>query len=123
MNIAQTIPLADSWGMHDGDIGAGWWIVMMGVMVLFWAAVIFGIAWVVRGSAGDGPGWQRQSPDGGRRAETPTEILERRFAEGAISVEEYRTRRGLLVNGTADANGAHKDKPQTAPVAGEGRQR
>jgi uncharacterized membrane protein len=31
---------------------------------------------------------------GGR--ETPSEILERRFAEGAISVEEYRERREMI---------------------------
>lgn len=119
MNIAQTIPLADSWGMHGGDIGAGWWIVMMGVMVLFWAAVIFGIVWFVRGSAGAWPSWRSEEE---RRAETPTEVLERRLAEGAISVEDYRTRREVLVNGTADTNGAHKDEPLTAPPAGEGRQ-
>jgi uncharacterized membrane protein len=32
----------------------------------------------------------------GRRRETPTEILERRFAEGAISVEDYRERREVI---------------------------
>lgn len=41
MNFAETIPLADSWGMHGGDVGGGWMI----VMVLFWAVVVLGIIW------------------------------------------------------------------------------
>ena len=28
MSLATTVPLADTWGMHD-DIGTGWMIVMM----------------------------------------------------------------------------------------------
>jgi putative membrane protein len=82
VNLGMTAPLADTWGMH-GDIGAGWMIGMMLVMVLFWGAIILGIVWVARGAF---DGWR-----GGRR-ETPTEILERRFAEGAISVEDYHER-------------------------------
>ena len=87
MNLALTLPLADSWGMHDG--GGGWWLGMMLVMVLFWAAVILGIVWLVRGGF-----------DGSRkgRRETPTEILDRRFAEGEISAEEYRERRQVIAN-------------------------
>ena len=55
MNIAQAIPLADTWGMH-GDVGAGWMILMMSLMVLFWGAVIFGIVWLIRGATrGDSP--------------------------------------------------------------------
>ena len=86
MNLASTILLADSWGMHDGG---GWWIVMMPLMLLFWVAVVLGIVWLVRGGF-DGS-------QGGRR-ETPTEILDRRFAEGAISAEEYRERRRVIAN-------------------------
>ena len=86
MNPAVSIPLADSWGMH-GDVGAGWMIGMMVLMVLFWAAVILGIVWLVRGSF---EGWR------GGRKETPSEILDRRFAEGAMSVEEYHERRAVI---------------------------
>lgn len=86
MNVASIIPLADSWGMH-GDVGAGWMVLMMILMVLFWAAVIFGIVWLVRGGS---DGWRSA------RKETPTEILERRFAEGAISAEEYHERREVF---------------------------
>lgn len=89
MNVASTVLLADAWGMH-GDVGAGWMIGMMFLMVLFWAAVIFGIVWLVRGASGD---WR------GGRTETPSEILDRRFAEGAISLEDYETRRGIIGRG------------------------
>lgn len=45
--------------------------------------------------------------------EGPVEILERRFAEGEITAEDYRARREVLVSGPAE--------PETAPQA-EGRQ-
>lgn len=54
--------------------------VMMLGMVVFWGGIILLIVWLVRG--------------GFDRSRTPVvsamEILERRFAEGAISVDEYR---------------------------------
>ncbi|MGH3066332.1 MAG: SHOCT domain-containing protein [Gaiellaceae bacterium] len=85
MNLLMALPLAD-WGMHD-DVGTGWMIVMMFLMLLFWAAVILGIVWLARGGGG---GWREP----GREA--PTEILDRRFAEGAISVEDYQERLKVL---------------------------
>jgi hypothetical protein len=39
MNLALAIPLADSWGMH-GDISGWWMIVMMPLMLLFWAGIV-----------------------------------------------------------------------------------
>jgi putative membrane protein len=85
--FALAIPLADSWGMH-GDVGWGWMVLMMVLMVLFWAAVIFGIVWLVRGGFDGGRGGRRESP---------SEILDRRFAEGDITAEEYRVRREVVV--------------------------
>ena len=117
MNVLATVPLADTWGMHGGDFGAGWMILMMGLMVLFWAAVILGIVWLVRGGVG---GWRDRRGRG--QKPTATEILERRFAEGAISAEEYRERRDVIERGTAEPNGDHHHEPLTAPAAGEGRQ-
>ncbi len=116
MNIAQAIPLADTWGMH-GDVGAGWWIVMMVLMVLFWGAIIFGVVWLIRGvtRGGSAPGERLVS------RESPVEILERRFAEGEITAEDYRARREVLVGGTAEANPASKHQPLTTPPAEEGR--
>jgi putative membrane protein len=117
MNIARTIPVADWWGMH-GDVGAGWMILMMVLMVLFWAAVILGIVWLVRSAAW---GWGKR-PESVASKETPAEILERRFAEGAISVEDYRERRQVLGNGTAAPKRLHKDESLGAPGAGGGNQ-
>ena len=88
MNLTLAIPLADNWGMH-GDVGGWWMIVMMPLMLLFWAGIAFGIVWIARGGL-----------DGRRedRRETPSEILERRFAEGAISAEDYNERREVIAN-------------------------
>jgi putative membrane protein len=84
---------------------------MMIGMVLFWGAIILGVVWLIRGSI---------DRRGGERKDTPTEVLERRFAEGAISLEDYRARRDVLVNGTADSNDADEEEPLTAPRAGGG---
>jgi putative membrane protein len=116
MNFAQTIPLADTW-MHGGW-GWGWMTLMMVVMVLFWGAVIFGIFWLIRGSV-RGEWWRSEMPF---NKESPVEILDRRFAEGAVTAEDYQARREVLVNGPAGWNGA-RDEVRTAPGAAEGRQR
>jgi putative membrane protein len=97
--MAMTIPLADTWGMHGDDVGTGWMIVMMVAMVVFWGAVILGIAWLVRG------GFDRSRAGRRETRETPSGILERRFAEGAISVEDYRERRDVLETGTGRGQG------------------
>ena len=103
MSITQTLPLADSWGMY-GDVGAGWWIVMMVMMVLFWGAIVAAVVWLVRGVSRGG------SERGGERIsrESPVEILERRFAEGEITAEDYRARREVLVGGAAEPKGSHE---------------
>lgn len=90
MNLAQTIPLADTW-MHGGW---GWvsMSLMMVMMVLFWGAVIFGVVWLIRGTTQGGSHASEPPP----RNESPTEILERRFAEGEMSEEDYRARREVL---------------------------
>jgi putative membrane protein len=104
MNVAAITPLADTWGMH-GDVGWGWMILMMAVMVLFWGAVIAGIVWLIRSVVRGGPGGTPVS------SETAVQILERRFAEGALTLEDYRARRKVLVNGTAEPNGGSTAKP------------
>ena len=104
MNAIATVLIADTWGMHD--IGAGWMIVMMGVMILFWAAVILGIVWLVRG----GFEGRRESRDEARTS-TASELLDRRFAEGSISADEYRERRELIARATAEPNGARRHEP------------
>ena len=89
MNIASASVLADTW-MHGGW-GWGWMSLMMVVMVLFWGAVIAGIVWLVRGAS-----WGPMPPERDVRKETPAEILDRRFAEGEISEEDYSARREVL---------------------------
>ena len=64
----------------------GWWIL---TGPLFWLLLIVGILFLVRGRNGDQP-WTR----GGR--ETGIDVLERRFAEGELSLEQYRERRAVL---------------------------
>lgn len=116
MNIAQIIPLADGWGMHDGDIDAGWWIVGAALMMLFMGGMMWMMMRGMGGGSSSAPGESRDT------TESPVQILERRFAEGAISVEEYQARREALVNGSSGSNGAQKDGLPTAARAGEGRQ-
>ena len=85
---ADLLVLAQSWDGHH-DWGGGWWIVMVLAMVLFWALVVIGIVWAVRA-------WPTSRPTGAGRGETPLEILDRRLADGSISVEEYEQRRTAL---------------------------
>ena len=67
------------WGMHD--VGWGWWLVSTLVMVGFWAAVIYGVFWLVRNSGRSGSTPEdRAAPEG---------VLKGRLAAGEISIEEY----------------------------------
>lgn len=118
MTIAQTIPVADNWGMH-GDIGAGWWIVMVTIMVLFIGAMMW---MMLRGMGGGSPGQSSAPPDSSVTREGPVDILERRLATGEISTEEYRERREALLDRSAEPSADHDEEP-TAPGSGGGRQR
>ena len=66
-------------------VGAGWFL----AAPLFWLLLIVGIVLLVR-SGGRRPPWT----GGGR--ETGIDVLERRFAEGELSLEQYRERRSVL---------------------------
>jgi putative membrane protein len=118
VNIAQTIPLADGWGMHNSS--GGWWIIGAAVMMLFMG----GMMWMMmRGMGGGSSPGSSAPPQRPTIKESPVEILERRFAEGEISAEDYRARRELLVNGTGESNGARKDQALTAIGTEGGKQR
>ena len=81
--------------MHDGDWGAGWWmLVMMPLMLLFWGAIIVGVIWFVRSGVRSG-----STAEAHVSRESPVEILDRRFAEGALTLEDYQARRKILING------------------------
>ena len=70
-------------------------LLMMIPMLLFWGAIIFGVVWLIRGST-----WgQPMRSDTSASKESPAEILDRRFAEGALTLEDYQARREVLVNG------------------------
>ena len=112
MTIAQTLPVADTWGMH-GDVGTGWMLLMMALMVLFWGAIVLGLAWLIRGATEGASA----PPESGVTRESPLEILERRFAEGAVSPEDYQARREVLVSGSAESKGARQDDALTTPQA------
>ena len=74
---------------HDGGgLGAGGWIVMSLMMLVFWAVVVGGAVWLLRGGRGQ---------TGASRAGAQ-QILDERFARGELTEEEYRQRRALLTS-------------------------
>jgi putative membrane protein len=76
------IPLAD-WH-HDGP---GWWF----LFPLFWIALIAGLFFLFRRRGACGYDRYQQPP-----RESAAELLERRFAAGEISGDEYHERRSVL---------------------------
>lgn len=75
------------WLAHMEDWSAGGWIAMVVGMILFWALVVIGIVWLIR-----------SVPWGQYRHghESALDVLDRRFASGEISPEDYRERRAVL---------------------------
>ena len=65
---------------------------MMIGMGVFWLAIIVGLVWLVRDGA------DRQPKAASDNALT---ILDRRFAEGAVSPNEYTQRRDVLTGAAA----------------------
>ena len=97
MTIAQALPLADSWGTRGG-----WWIVMCVLMMVCMAMMMFGMARTGTHSDHRRPApWERFTT-----REPPDEILDRRFAEGTVSLEDYELRKQQL---------AEDDPSQTEP--------
>jgi putative membrane protein len=64
------------WGMH-----LVWW--------LFWVMVAIGVWWAIR---------RRSTAGRPSVPEPPLEVLQRRYAEGALTTEEFEERRRVLVN-------------------------
>jgi putative membrane protein len=73
-------------GDHMGDWGGGWWIAMVFMMVIFWAALIAVVVWAVRGFAG--PREERK---------TALDIARERLAKGEITEEEFERIKRQLV--------------------------
>lgn len=88
--------VSGDWGHMDGW-GAGSWVAMVILMVLFWGLVIGGGLWLVRAV-------------GGAPAPAPQldamAVLDRRLAEGEISPEEYRERQQLIERGEGALRGS-----------------
>lgn len=64
---------------------------MMFGMVLFWVLIAAVIMWLARGAS--------SGSSTASRRETPLEVLDRRFAAGEISADEYKERRAVLIGG------------------------
>jgi putative membrane protein len=75
-------------GWHDD--GSGWWI----VFPLFWILLIGTLVVLLRGR------WSPRRADAQR--ESAVEVLDRRYAEGGLSLEEYRERRAVLSEQQSD---------------------
>ncbi|MGA8209397.1 MAG: SHOCT domain-containing protein [Nocardioidaceae bacterium] len=80
---------------HDGGFGAGDWIAMMAMMVVFWALVVGAGVMIFRSGRG-GEGTRRGD---GTASRDPMEILDERFARGELDREEYEDRRDVLRDG------------------------
>jgi putative membrane protein len=94
-----TTVIAQRWDW-DGHMGGGWWILMGIGMLLVWVLIILAIVWLVRSLIAGRPA--DMAPSAGET--TPLEILDRRLAEGSISLEEYDERRRVL-SGSTGARG------------------
>jgi uncharacterized membrane protein len=82
--LAALSPLIADIDGHHMDWGDGWWI----LMAPFWIAAAVAVIWLARGGSIT-------------RAQEPTrvsalDVLERRLAEGDITIDEYRERRAVL---------------------------
>jgi putative membrane protein len=72
---------------HNGW-GAGNWLLMSFIMLLFWTLLVGFIIWAIRGHDAA----PRQDANQARR------ILDECFARGEIDAEDYRTRRDHLTD-------------------------
>ena len=81
--MLSTVSVLADWH-HDGP---GWWI----VFPLLWILVVVGgIVLLLRARGTWGP------PRFAGHRETALEVLERRYAQGEIGLDEYRERRAVL---------------------------
>jgi putative membrane protein len=81
--LTSTISVFADWH-HDGP---GWWI----VFPLFWILVLIGIVFLLRARGS----WGRPRFAGPHR-ENALDVLDRRYAQGEIGLDEYQERRAVL---------------------------
>ena len=77
------------YGWHDQGGGAGWWILMLIGMILFWSLFAFAIVASVRH-------FSRGHHDGAATRSSAIEILKTRFAKGEIDEADFKSRLALL---------------------------
>lgn len=77
------------YGWHDQGGGAGWWILMLIGMILFWSLFAFAIVASVRY-------FSRGHHDGVVTQGSAIEILKTRFAKGEIDEADFKSRLALL---------------------------
>lgn len=84
-----------NWG---GSWGVGNWLVMGFGMLVFWALVVAGIAWLMRSAITWRGGGAPSAPLEATARTTPSarDLLDERYARGEIGDDEYRTRRDIL---------------------------
>ncbi|HWO93610.1 MAG TPA: SHOCT domain-containing protein [Dehalococcoidia bacterium] len=81
---------------HMGD-GWGWWMVFAWIWAaVFWGLIIWGIVTIVnRTSEGAAPGGRR---DAGQDERSALDILERRYASGELTEEDFERMRDRIVS-------------------------
>lgn len=91
------LPADVDWNGHMDLDGWGWVLMTLG-MIAFWGLVIFGVVWVVRELGGRPRASVSGAAAEGMTDPDPGAILDRRLAEGDISIEEHRERRRALAS-------------------------
>ena len=76
---------------------------MMIGMGLFWLAIILGVVWLVRDAV------EQRQPEA--PSENALTILDGRFADRAVSLDEYKQRRDVLTGAAAPPSSAGAGTP------------
>ncbi len=76
--------------MWDNSWGAGQWVAMSMMMVVFWGLIVVAVVSLVRWNRGEA------HASVARRENDAMRILDERFARGEIDADEYAHRRELL---------------------------
>ena len=71
-------------GNYYGDV-SGWGLGGGIMMIIFWAAIILAIVWIVKEVGG------RNNSDKTRHAKSAIEILKERYAKGEITKEQFES--------------------------------
>ncbi len=78
--------------MWDNGWGAGQWVAMSVMMVLFWGLIVAGIIALVHATRSD----RHTPPAPAPHESSARRILDERFARGELDADEYAHRRDLL---------------------------